>query len=64
MKELNDDTFQNKSILITLSPNNIITVNTTPLKSKYYSMPLNEITNHLFTIAKKQTGCRYLQKNN
>ena len=62
MKELNDDTFQNKSILITLSPNNIITVNTTPLKSKYYSMPLNEITNHLFTIAKKQTGCRYLQK--
>ena len=62
MKDLNDDTFQNKSILITLSPNNIITVNTTPLKSKYYSMPLNEITNHLFTIAKKQTGCRYLQK--
>ena len=62
MKELNDNTSQNKSILITLSPNNVITVNTTPLKSKYYSMSLNEIANHLFTIAKKQTGCRYLQK--
>jgi len=62
MKELNDNTSQNKSILIKLSPNNVITVNTTPLKSKYYSMSLNEIANHLFTIAKKQTGCRYLQK--
>ena len=31
-------------------------------KNKYGNMSISEITNQLFLIAKKQTGCRYLQK--
>ncbi len=31
-------------------------------KNKYDNMSISEITNQLFLIAKKQTGCRYLQK--
>ena len=46
--------------------NNNININENPempiSKNKYGNMSISEITNQLFLIAKKQTGCRYLQK--
>ncbi len=62
-----DDSPSNKNNLIN---QNIITdnnnVNNNPempiSKNKYGNMSISEITNQLFLIAKKQTGCRYLQK--
>ena len=62
-----DDSPSNKVNLIN---QNIITDNNNtnnnpemPItKNKYGNMSISEITNQLFLIAKKQTGCRYLQK--
>ena len=62
-----DDSPSNRNNLIN---QNIITdnnnVNNNPempiSKNKYGNMSISEITNQLFLIAKKQTGCRYLQK--
>ena len=62
-----DDSPSNKNNLIN---QNIITdnnnINNNPempiSKNKYGNMSISEITNQLFLIAKKQTGCRYLQK--
>ena len=64
-----DDSPSNKNNLINqniITDNNNININENPempiSKNKYGNMSISEITNQLFLIAKKQTGCRYLQK--
>ena len=61
---IKNDNILSKNSIITqnIIPDNLSQFENSISKNKYDNMSISEITNQLFLIAKKQTGCRYLQK--
>ena len=61
---IKNDNILSKNSIITqnIIPDNLSQFENSISKNKYDHMSISEITNQLFLIAKKQTGCRYLQK--